>query len=75
MQWRSGNAAVCKTAMREFDSRLHLQKNKERSDYIFLGLRENSRSQKVFRTSSLSRSKLNLHARVRLSIICVCDST
>ncbi len=27
MQWRSGNAAVCKTAMREFDSRLHLQKN------------------------------------------------
>lgn len=25
MQWRSGNAAVCKTAMRGFDSRLHLQ--------------------------------------------------
>lgn len=27
MRWRSGNAAVCKTAMRGFDSRPHLQKD------------------------------------------------
>ena len=27
MRWRSGNAAVCKTAMRGFDSRPHLQKS------------------------------------------------
>lgn len=27
VQWRSGNAVVCKTSMHGFDSRLHLQKN------------------------------------------------
>ncbi len=34
--WRSGNAAVCKTAMREFDSRPCLNKNKTLITFCFI---------------------------------------
>lgn len=34
MRWRSGNASVCKTDMRGFDSRPHLQMEKHTSNII-----------------------------------------